>query len=220
VRYRTPGRAFVRDFYKGLGPPLLERNLRILGISDIHGNVKAVRGLRDQESNRFDAVAVAGDIGGDAATEIMSILSSFECPVMYVFGNWDHRLPYDSHYGPVCHHVHLRSVECCGWAFSGFSGLPTHWGMNPIATALKHDGTHKCDNSPDSAQYQEKLREASKEALRLNRTRLAEVIQESQVGPSRTIVVTHERLYKTDGDLAGVPLGYHPDSLNPWAWGE
>jgi len=41
--------------------------MRLLAISDIHGNVEAVRRLRGRERNAFDAVVVAGDIGSDAA---------------------------------------------------------------------------------------------------------------------------------------------------------
>jgi Icc-related predicted phosphoesterase len=113
--------------------------MRLLAISDIHGNVDAVHRLRGREDNAFNAVVVAGDIGGDAAAEIMDILVSFACPVLYIYGNWDRRLPYDSDFGPTCHHLHLRSVECCGWNFAGISGLPTSWGLNPIAATLRQD---------------------------------------------------------------------------------
>ena len=95
--------------------------------------------LRERERNRFDAVVVAGDIGSKAATEIMAILATFACPVLYVLGNWDRDLPYDLSFGPTCHHLHLRSIECGGWAFAGFSGLPAGWGKNPIAAALRQE---------------------------------------------------------------------------------
>ena len=62
--------------------------LKLLAVSDIHGNVEAVKMLRERERNQFDAVVVAGDIGGKAATEIMGVLATFACPVMYVLGNW------------------------------------------------------------------------------------------------------------------------------------
>lgn len=169
--------------------------MKLLAVSDIHGNVEAVHMLRERERNEFDAVIVAGDIGGKAATEIMNILASFACPVMYVFGNWDNQLPYDTDFGSACHHLHLRSVECGGWAFAGFSGLPVSWGMNPIAKAFKEGGKSKgAFASPDD------------EVLRLNRQALAAVIKGSRAGPSRTVVVTHERLYRVEADLAGVPI--------------
>jgi predicted phosphodiesterase len=181
--------------------------MKLLGLSDIHGNVEAVRKLRERERSEFDAVVVAGDIGGKAATEIMGILATFACPVMYVFGNWDRQLPYDSDFGPVCHHLHLRSVACGGWAFAGFSGLPTSWGMNPIATALLQEvkGKHVAA-SPDNADYLSDLRKASEEAGRLNRRKLAAVVKGSPAGPSRTIVVTHDRLFRIESDLPEVPI--------------
>ena len=70
--------------------------MRLLVISDIHGNVEAVRQRRGREANDYDAIVVAGDIGADAAAEIMAILGSFACPVLYVYGNWDRRLAYDA----------------------------------------------------------------------------------------------------------------------------
>ena len=66
--------------------------MRLLAISDIHNNVACVRKLRGQESNDFDAIVLAGDIGGDRATEIFKVLKTFRCPILYVHGNWDHRL--------------------------------------------------------------------------------------------------------------------------------
>ena len=134
--------------------------MRLLAISDIHGNVEAVGKLRGREGNRFDAVLVAGDIGAEAAAEIMDILASFACPVLYVYGNWDRRLPYDLDFGPTCHHLHLRPVECCGWRFAGISGLPTSWGLNPIAAALRQDVNRKYRSaSSDNAEFLSALTE-------------------------------------------------------------
>jgi hypothetical protein len=115
--------------------------MRILAISDIHENVEAVRLLRKSESNRFDAIVIAGDIGdGGMGTsspqEILGILETFACPVLYVYGNWDHRLAYDQSFGTACKHLHLSPVQCGCYSFVGFSGLPTNWGRNPIAEKL------------------------------------------------------------------------------------
>jgi hypothetical protein len=113
--------------------------MRILAVSDIHGHVESVRQLRDREPNEFDVVVVAGDIDGlrDTADEVMAILRSFDCPVVYIFGNWDNKLSYDHDFGPNAHHIHLRSVEVGGWSFVGMSGLPANWGRNPIAAAIR-----------------------------------------------------------------------------------
>lgn len=181
--------------------------MRLLAVSDIHGNVEAVKMLRERERNRFDAIVVAGDIGGKAATEIMAILATFACPVLYVLGNWDRDLAYDLNFGPSCHHLHLRSIECGGWAFAGFSGLPAGWGKNPIAAALKREVEKKhALATPSRADRSGDLRRASTEAERLNRQELAAVIKGSRAGPGRTIVVTHERLFRVEADLAGVPI--------------
>ena len=53
--------------------------VRLLAVSDIHGNLGSVRDVRARERNNFDAIIVPGDIG-DNAEEIFSILSTFECP--------------------------------------------------------------------------------------------------------------------------------------------
>jgi predicted phosphodiesterase len=181
--------------------------MRLLAVSDIHGNVEAVRMLRERERNRFDAVVVAGDIGGKAAIGIMAILATFACPVLYVFGNWDRDLDYDLSFGPTCHHLHLRSVECGGWVFAGFSGLPAGWGQNPIAAALRHEMESRHGLvPPDKADLSGDLRRVSNDAQRLNRQELAAVIKGSRAGPGRTIVVTHERLSRVERDLPGVPL--------------
>ncbi len=163
--------------------------MRLLGVSDIHGNVEAVRKLREHEGNTFDAVVVAGDIGGEAAAEIMGLLASFACPVLYVYGNWDRRLPYDADFGPSCHHLHLRPVECGGWTFAGISGIPRSWGLNPIAAELLGAG-----------------RETEREVLLQNKLALAAAIGKSTADLRRTVVVAHDRLFGIDRDFPGLAL--------------
>lgn len=215
--------------------------MKLLAVSDIHGNVEAVRRLRAREANSFDGVVVAGDIGSKAAPAILHILASFACPVMYVYGNWDAQLPYDADFGPNCHHLHLRAVECGGWALAGFSGLPVQWGLNPIAAAMRQEVSQrhrtvvaalaeakaaarslrsrrhptaaaalarvkKIEASRAYAAYATDLRKVARDILAANRRRLAAVIKTSSAGPQRTIVVTHERLYRVEADLASVPL--------------
>ncbi|HEX9464485.1 MAG TPA: metallophosphoesterase family protein [Alphaproteobacteria bacterium] len=175
--------------------------MRLLAVSDIHGNVDAVRRLRDRERNDFDAVVVAGDIGSTAAPDILGLLASFACPVLYVFGNWDSKLPYDASFGPNCHHLHLRSVECGGWAFAGFSGLPAHWGLNPLAAAMEQELRPRRQTADRAAK-----RRHAREVQRRNRASLADVIASSRAGQKRTIVVTHERQYRVHEDMPDVPL--------------
>ena len=64
--------------------------MRVLALSDIQNDLVAVRKMRAQEiRNAFDAIVVAGDIGGEQEQDIFKILSTFRCPVLYVYGNWD-----------------------------------------------------------------------------------------------------------------------------------
>ena len=150
--------------------------MRLLAISYIHNNLVAVRRLRALERNDFDAIVVAGDLGNAAASQIFEILASFKCPVLYVYGNWDHALDYVSAPFPDFHLIHQDVVTVGGYHFTGFSGCPTQWGRNPIARKLA--------DAPD----------ARERTLRLNRDGLREVLKRAGADPRKTIIVTHERL--------------------------
>jgi Icc-related predicted phosphoesterase len=119
--------------------------MRLLAFSDIHHNLMAVRKLRALEDNDFDALIVAGDIGNESAVEFFEIVRSFECPVLYVYGNWDHKLSYEASFGRNCHLVHSNVTAIGDFYFTGFSGCPTNWGRNPIAQRLERrlKRTHK-----------------------------------------------------------------------------
>jgi Icc-related predicted phosphoesterase len=110
--------------------------MRLLAFSDIHHNLVAVRKLRASERNSFDAIVVAGDIGSKSAIEFFKILSTFNCPVLCIFGNWDHELGYRTSYGDNCHLIHSNVVTVGDIHFTGFSGCPTNWGKNPIARKI------------------------------------------------------------------------------------
>lgn len=104
--------------------------MKILAISDIHNNLACVRKLRAQEANAYDVIAVAGDIGTRAAGEIFATLASFECPIVYVHGNWD-RMPDDAKFGAGAHLVHLEAAKVGSLTFVGYSfhaPLP-RWGQ-------------------------------------------------------------------------------------------
>jgi predicted phosphodiesterase len=94
--------------------------MKILAISDIHNNLACVRKLRAQEANEYDVIAVAGDIGARAAAEIFATLATFECPIVYVHGNWD-RIPDDAKFGAGAHLVHLKAVKVGSLTFAGYS---------------------------------------------------------------------------------------------------
>ena len=99
---------------------------RILAFSDIHNNVRAVEMLRAQEANAYDGILIAGDLGSESVADILEITSSFECPICFVYGNWDSQAEYEQPPVPnsqlIHHNVHrIRDV-----AITGFSGCPTH----------------------------------------------------------------------------------------------
>lgn len=247
--------------------------MRVLALSDIHNNISAVQRLRAQETDTPDVMVVAGDLGSDSADEIMAILGTYQCPILYVLGNWDHEIDYERDFGPNCHHLHHTVVEVGGLAFMGFSGVQAHWGRNPIAAGLlsrvESDHRYVLTLAADLEQaeadevgrakatselaisildatttdrrrrtYKDRVdailaeqrlaveraaapvrqlrasrawkafkdaeRQASVDALAPNRAALAALIRERD--PRRCVVVTHDRLTRTDADMADVSL--------------
>jgi hypothetical protein len=110
--------------------------MKLLALSDIHSNLIAVRKMRAQERNVFDAIVIAGDLGGNAVEGLFGILKTFKCPIMYVYGNWDESLGYDLSFGTSARHLHMNAVEHEGFVFVGYSGCPANWGFNPIVSEL------------------------------------------------------------------------------------
>ncbi len=112
--------------------------MRILACSDVHGHVEDVVRLRDLESNRFDAVVMAGDMNGlgeqaNVAGEMLRLLGSFGCPVVFVLGNWDKRIEYCDNLFQPAHHLQAAPVVVEGFCFIGYSGCHEGWGGNPVA---------------------------------------------------------------------------------------
>lgn len=171
--------------------------MRLLAFSDVHHNLAAVRKLRATETNAFDAVVVAGDIGSASADEFFRILASFDCPVLYVFGNWDHELSYRKAYGENCHLIHANVVRIGNFYFTGFSGCPTNWGQNPIARKVMNQVRRR-----DRAA----LGQAKRSILELNRASIRRVVENNGVDPRKCVIVTHERLRRLSEDLPGTLL--------------
>lgn len=93
--------------------------MRMLAVSDIHNRIECVHELRRREANEYAAVVVAGDIGADRASEIFEVLESFECPVAYIGGNWDFKLPKDADFGPEVRHLPKGPLSVGGWHLAG-----------------------------------------------------------------------------------------------------
>lgn len=246
--------------------------MRFLLLSDIHDNLSAVQKMRTQESNGFDALIVAGDIGSHCTQQIFDVLATFGCPVLYVYGNWDYKLAYDASYGDTCRHLHLVPFESGPITFVGFSGCTVNWGQNPEAKRLYQevDDAHSAiihtlsdakieeertksvveaeyDASVDAlkatsrrppsqrklkaldAERRRKLATLSKavedvksteayssyvrqqssvsaEALIRNRRALSEVLKRLELTRQRTVIVTHDRLFKTQSEIPSVPI--------------
>ncbi|ANM04705.1 metallophosphoesterase domain-containing protein [Rhizobium phaseoli] len=163
---------------------------RILACSDIHSNVNAVRQLRAREGNDYDALIVAGDVGSDAADKIFDILRTFDCPVLYVFGNWDSRLKHDRDFGDRCHHLHLSPYPVGDLAIVGetIDGIDREW--EAVIKAMRADPA--------------RVAIARQEYMDRQRAKLSEIV--AAQSPVRTVVVSHYRLTKTQTFLPGVPL--------------
>jgi hypothetical protein len=197
--------------------------MRLLAFSDIHHNLMAVRKLRALEQNSFDAIIVAGDIGSQSAADFFKILATFKCPVMYVYGNWDHELGYKTCFGPHCRLVHLNVVTIGDISFTGFSGCPTNWGKNPIARRLYRQveienkrvldaldaGRMPVSGIRRTRAYQKyafERKSASNDILRLNKESLGKVVRNAKVDPRKCVIITHQRLARLNEQVPGALL--------------
>ena len=197
--------------------------MRLLAFSDIHHNLVAVRKLRALEKNTFDAIVVAGDIGNASAADCFKILATFKCPVVYVYGNWDHELSYKHCFEPGCQLLQSNVVTIGKINFTGFSGCPTNWGKNPIARkihrrieienravvgALRRRTTPAGEIRRTKAyqSYELQLQSAENEVLKLNRESISRALGRAGIDPGKCVVVTHERLARLSEEIPGVLL--------------
>jgi len=197
--------------------------MRFLAFSDIHHNLVAVRKLRASEKNSFDAIVVAGDIGNESAADLFKILATFECPVIYVYGNWDNKLGYKCSFGPCCQLIHSNVITIGNISFTGFSGCPTDWGKNPIARKLYRrietenksvvdalkSGTRPAYRIRHTKAYQKyalQLQSARNEVLKLNRESIRKAVQRAEIDPRRCVIVTHQRLTRLSDEVPGALL--------------
>ncbi|MBS4082358.1 MAG: metallophosphoesterase family protein [Rhizobiales bacterium] len=114
--------------------------MRFLAFSDVHNNLACVRKMRAREKNAFDAILFGGDIGRKIPEQFFAILATFECPVFYVYGNWDIELSPDTKYHPSAQILHRSSVTLDGFTLAGFSDKPDGTARRHVAGALKKAG--------------------------------------------------------------------------------
>ena len=138
--------------------------MRILAVSDIHSNISCARKLRTQEDNRFDVIAIAGDIGRNHADEIFEILKSFRCPIVYINGNHDDpSATRSAAFRSGCHLVHLNIVRVGPLNFTGFS-------FPELTSQLTHaEHSRRCQNN------------------------LREQFDAANIDPSCTVFIAHDR---------------------------
>lgn len=110
--------------------------MRLLVFSDIHNNEAALTALRRRETNVYDALVVAGDIGDRIAGTFKAVADSFDCPVFFVCGNWDSMEEYVARPSKHCVLLDHQVEAYAGYYFAGFSGLPMSWGNNSIYQEL------------------------------------------------------------------------------------
>jgi predicted phosphodiesterase len=163
--------------------------MRLLAFSDIHNNLVAVRKLRASEKNSYDAIIVAGDIGNEGAVDFFKILATFRCPVMYVYGNWDKELGYNTAFGDACHLIQSNVITIGNISFTGFSGCPTNWGKNPFYK------NHARQGQPDE-----------RRVLQLNRESIGNALRKGKIDPRKCVVITHERLRRLSEEVPGALL--------------
>jgi predicted phosphodiesterase len=218
--------------------------MKILAISDIHDNVPAVRKLRSREPNSYDIIIVAGDIGTQNTSKIFDILTTYDCPILYVYGNWDDKLSYETKWSPNGVHLDLKSFKFGRYNFVGFSGHRLNWGANPMyvshlkngesqiapilvkledvkAERLLNEQVFGKSANPERKKLQVKISRLKQKKQELehkyfwnvdelieqqHRNALYELLERLGSDIERTIVVTHERLWRIHEKLKGVPL--------------
>jgi predicted phosphodiesterase len=204
--------------------------MRILSLSDIHGNIAAVARMRARQANDFDLLIVAGDIGHSGADAIFDILDTFGCPIAYIYGNHDYSAEYGVRLGENGHHLHENPLIIDRVRIHGFSGCPTAWGLNPIARKLTSEFElanasiiHAIEDAKSSGAKAVARLERSREfktyslasaenydrILYDNRASIICEMKELSEENDMSIVVTHERLTEAWRDLSNVNCFIH-----------
>lgn len=198
--------------------------MRILAFSDIHGNLAAIKKLRALEENSFDAVFIAGDVGccNDAELKFWTVVESFRCPVIHVYGNWDHDKTYEA--GSTKGVLLDRNLVRLGEFFvCGYSGCSANWGRNPVAVRILNEvedkfasviaehssltyghGLATFERSTKYRRYMKAYTYAQAAVESVNRQEMVSAVRASGVPLNRLIVMTHDRLFRICEQLEGL----------------
>lgn len=177
--------------------------MRLLVLSDIHGNKSCVEELHRREGDGYDAVLIAGDIedpaskGAAPAGDILGVLDSFACPVLYVLGNRDRRVAHGERLSANALHLHQRVLSLGGYHFSGFSGCLEQWGQDPLAARIMADAR-------GAGPAERKA--ASKAVLQAQAARLGAMVRDADIDPGRLTIMTHARVFRLSERLGLTPL--------------
>ena len=156
--------------------------MKILAISDLHGEIKPI--ITYLKDNKVDLIIVAGDITHfgppELGEELLNEISSFEIPVMAIPGNCDPGSIHTNIDNSQAINIHARNVVIRNIGICGFGGSnPT-----PFDTPLEFEEVQIYDEAK----------------------RTIDKIKNEKI----TLFVTHAPPYNTKTDL--LPSGVHVGS--------
>lgn len=156
--------------------------MKILAVSDLHGNIKPL--INYLKYNKVDLVIIAGDIThfgpAELGEDLLNEISSFQVPVLVIPGNCDPESIYVNMDNSQAMNIHARNLIIKNIGICGFGGSnPT-----PFDTPLEFEEVQIYDEA--------------KKAL--------EGIKEQEI----TLFITHAPPYGTKTDL--LPSGAHVGS--------
>lgn len=156
--------------------------MRILAVSDLHGNIKPI--ITYLKDNKVDLIIIAGDIThfgpAELAEDILNELSSFQIPILAIPGNCDPESLHINIDNSPAINLHARNLVVKNIGLCGFGGSnPT-----PFDTPLEFEEVQIYDEA--------------KKAL------------EGVTGQKITLFITHAPPYGTKTDQ--LPSGDHVGS--------
>jgi predicted phosphodiesterase len=165
--------------------------LRILSLSDIHGDMDAFELFLDKLSGHtFDVVLIAGDLGGlDDAKVIFNELLQYKRPILYVTGNWD-QFSYQEELHDFATHLHLNHQRIGEWVFLGYSGCAANGYSGNPSLSGRYDEFQKNLRS-----YKRKFGSYELFCKSIAFKELQTYIDLNQIDVDDLVLITHDRFY-------------------------